>query len=218
MDFEIGLTDYVFGGTFDGVVRHKESGSLYLLEHKTVKKGGVGQMLRGIEFDLQPRAYLWAARQLIDPNVVGVIYTILGKEDITEARLLKNGKPSKAAAALLRTNLEIYEYWIDHTGADRADYEAELAFLANKEDSPIARTVAYFTEAQLGSAIWEMEAEGRLMESTVDMGLKYSQPHRSRYNCPYCPCRDACQEVERDVESAVAILDFKFKQREERGI
>jgi hypothetical protein len=206
----------VIGGTFDGIVRHKGNGELYLMEHKTVKKGGVSLMLKGIEYDLQPRLYMAAAREIIDPRIKGVIYTILAKEDPTRIKLLKNGKPSKAVAVLNRTTLEHYEQSVTANGGSLMEYESELAYLGDKQDTVYTRTVAYFNTAQLDAAVREAVVEAELMEQTQRRGLKYSQPHRSRYNCPYCPCREACMAVEIDVDRAYAALDRTFKVRKER--
>jgi hypothetical protein len=216
MDFELPLGPYIVGGTFDGLVRHKETGKLYLLEYKTCKKGAVGQMIKGCEYDLQPRVYLWAARKIFDPSIDGVIYTFLAKEDITEVNLKKNGLPSKSVQTLKRTNLEIYTHWIEKQGGSLEDYRAELDFLANTVDSPLARHVAYFTHGEIEGAEQELLDEGKRIEATLQGGLAESTPHRSRYHCPYCPVREPCRMVENDPETALDLMDIMFTQRKER--
>lgn len=104
------IVQYV--GTFDGVYRNKNTGKVWLLEHKTAKV----IMLTHLALDDQPGSYILAANTVLramgllkkDEHIEGVMYNILRKgmpDDRprdTEGRYLnKDGKVSKVQPAPL---------------------------------------------------------------------------------------------------------------------
>lgn len=75
-------------GRFDGIVRRRDNGMLYLWEIKTTRS--IMEREKQLDFDEQTSAYLYAARKL-GYDVQGVIYTLIRKKLPESPRVLKNG-------------------------------------------------------------------------------------------------------------------------------
>lgn len=73
---------------FDGIVKRRDNGLLYLWEIKTTRS--ISEREKQLDFDEQTGAYLWAARQL-GYDVQGAIYTLIRKKLPESPAVLKNG-------------------------------------------------------------------------------------------------------------------------------
>lgn len=83
-----------FGGRFDGIVRRKDDGSLWLWETKTARS--IPELQRTLDNDEQAGAYIYAAEVLTGKRISGVLYNILRKKKPTRPRVLRDGSLSKA--------------------------------------------------------------------------------------------------------------------------
>lgn len=76
-------------GRFDGVVRRKDDGSYWLLEHKTTRS--ISELVSSLDNDEQAGAYLIAAKELLSIQPAGVLYNVLRKKVPTEPMILQSG-------------------------------------------------------------------------------------------------------------------------------
>lgn len=75
-DGDIIEEEITYKGRIDGVIKMKDTGKLYLLEHKTAKDFNEKKLI----LDQQATSYMWAAEQLTGLEISGVYYNILRKQ------------------------------------------------------------------------------------------------------------------------------------------
>lgn len=114
-------------GRFDGIVRRRDNGFLYLWEIKTTRS--IMEREKQLDFDEQTSAYLFAAHKL-GYDVQGAIYTLIRKKLPESPRILKNGLLSTDKS--IDTTPEHYIQCIrDHHFADRDSRETDRQFILN---------------------------------------------------------------------------------------
>ena len=108
-----------FGGRFDGLVRHKETGALWIYEAKTTRS--IEELVRSLANDEQCGAYLYAAKQMYKEPIAGVLYNVMRKKLPTIPNRLQSGSLSKNSSidttwfAYRQSILDLYPDWSDET-------------------------------------------------------------------------------------------------------
>lgn len=72
---------FCLGGKIDGLVRSKQDGKLYILEHKTARSCNDGYIDR-VSIDFQTALYAMAVEEAMGEKVAGVIYDVLVKSGL----------------------------------------------------------------------------------------------------------------------------------------
>ena len=95
--FDIPLFDDIdlsFAGTFDAILRHRTTGEMWIMEHKTYTQS---PQRHYVTLNNQSQGYIWAATKIFEDrgiDVAGTIYNGLAKKLPKTPRLLNNGSMS----------------------------------------------------------------------------------------------------------------------------
>lgn len=81
-------------GRFDGIVYHKPTHTYWIWECKTTRS--INELARSLENDEQAGAYVYAAQQLKDIKISGILYNIMRKKAPVHPREINTGMLSKA--------------------------------------------------------------------------------------------------------------------------
>jgi hypothetical protein len=209
-------------GTWDGVVRHKGTNGLYVLERKITTRPEDLEV--GVQWDWQPRIYMWVAEKLLNEPVRGVIYELIRNCDPTDIPILKNGLPSKSQQAIKGSTYTAYHAALVKGIEDNGyamhdillDYEDVLEQLTAFPMRIINRVVPPITkdtkrlERQLQSIAWQMAAERDLGDDVT--------PTLNRYECGGrfpCGYRDVCLAHD-DGADWKQLLEVMYTQDRER--
>jgi len=84
------LTSAYFAGKWDGLVRRKDNGDIYIWELKTSRS--IPQRAALLPNDDQATEYLNAARYIFGDQVKGLLYTIMAKRVPGTPKVLNNGR------------------------------------------------------------------------------------------------------------------------------
>lgn len=79
-DEEDSCAHHIYCGEFDGIVRMKDSGRLWLLETKTEKRGGKDNLPVAWQQKSQVGLYLWAAEQVYDEQFEGILLNVITRQ------------------------------------------------------------------------------------------------------------------------------------------
>ena len=128
-------------GRIDGLLRHKKTGSLWILEHKTSKSPKT--YFDSLSVDPQTTGYIWMLRSMCrkglfgeelqnHPNpVAGYMYDVVSSAKQYEPTELKNGKLSTAKSR--NTPSWLYSEAASGRG-DEADYQEHIQYLQEHVD------------------------------------------------------------------------------------
>lgn len=190
-------------GIWDGIVRHNQSGQLWVFETKTTNN--INRMVDGIQWDYQPKVYVAAAEQIYGEPIGGVIYNIVKRTDPFSVKILKNGMPSTAKAERESTTPSVYRglvsaglALIDNPSdryAMRDKYEPLIAEMLEWPNPLYVRHAVTFSPTEINNVLRYMELEGNSMISTWGLGAKV-QPSYDRYTCGGCTYRWVCQGID----------------------
>lgn len=219
--FSVPYAGYLFEGQWDGIVRHKNTGELYVFERKTTKRPNEIEL--GIQWDWQPIGYTWAAEQIMNEPVQGVIYEIVKNTDPSQVKMLKSGLPSKAKDELDSTTFEVYLKELKDAALDKswssaevaktmADYQVQLDYLKVQPNPVFRRLPVPVSPGDLLD--WPRQlirkAEGLVQNLNLGDDVPYNL---DRYNCyNFCPFRDVCL-AQRDGMDWKELLTLEFVGR-----
>jgi len=203
LEFDVHLDGFQFAGRWDGLVRRRDTGQVFVLENKTCQS--LERTKAGIYYDFQPLMYLWAAQQL-HTDVVGVLYTFLRKMNVN-IPILQNGLPSKAVRSSGKTavtcTVDQYtaaiESCLEGATPERkaqvwADYQDPIEYLQFNAPPVVERYPFLPPPAMVAAACRTVREEADAMQITVDnmeLGV-VPTPHKNRFKCPYCVARQVC--------------------------
>ena len=160
-------TQFSYGGKFDGFVYNRVTDEYWLWETKTTRS--IRQLINTLATDEQSAFYLYAARQIFDKPIAGVLYNMIRKKTPTRPAQLKNGLFSKSKNIdttdffYKQCVLDEYPDWSDETidqffGDVLAElrtneYKFFLRYPVYKSDKEIASTLTgiYWTAQEMVS-------------------------------------------------------------------
>ena len=121
---------WVFGGAVDGLLRDRETGLYWLLEHKHTSETDLERYCSKLDWDPQSPGYGWAlanphpAADLQEPiKVAGVLYNVMRKKLPAEPKQKKDGTTSKAACD---TTYEVFLNTLLDRGENPDDFRDRL--------------------------------------------------------------------------------------------
>lgn len=220
-EFNLDIQGYHVGGQWDGITEHAHFDGLYVVERKFT--GKPNQLEQGIQWDWQNRFYAWAAEQIYERPVVGVIYEIVRRCNPYKVKILQNGLPSKAKTELDGTTLEVYLDVLGRAASRQGldpdkvivDYKGQLDYL-KMNNNPIFRRVLVNIPEQ-----WKTNAAAtffyRAAQIEAAQALGDNLPAKlDRYSCAMrCPFKWVCAAQD-DGFGWREVLDATFTKERER--
>lgn len=199
-DFHIVHDGHRIGGRWDGLVRRRDTGQLWLFETKTCRS--IEELIRGLDFDPQPKLYLGAAQMILGEEISGVLYNILQKADPYNIPLLKSGLPSKAVRSTVQTTYEVYSAFLEECLEDlryseerkehvRMDYEEQLSYLFQQGPVLYRRYPVRISQTEIQASLEYIVMAAEEVER-LSIDPSEVRPSRSRFSCPRCPYREPC--------------------------
>ena len=98
---------YTVTGIWDSIVRHNDTGKIYVFETKTTSSPE--KLISSLHYDWQPRLYTWALAQSYGLEVAGVIYNVAMQTNPYHIEILNNGLPTRSQAKLIGVDPVRYE-------------------------------------------------------------------------------------------------------------
>lgn len=220
-----GSRDLAYAGRFDGLIQDKSNGLIYVLEFKTSKYSSDKQ-LAGVFRSMQCAAYIWAARQVFNQPVVGLLYRILVKKmpDIpyyTKQGRFSYNKSQKMTEGWVLFCLEV----IAHKTAESSGEDWQILFQSMKADAGdllnmvrskpneffIQRTMPK-SQRQIADTVRAITEVGKLMADPHTPALECPM---SGWHCNMCKFQDPCALINADdEESCAALLDAEYAPRD----
>lgn len=204
-------------GRFDGIVRRKDDGSLWLLENKTTRS--ISEMVASLDNDEQCGTYVVAARHLLNRPISGVLYNLLRKKVPTKPAVLQSGLLSQnksmdttafayiAAArevhgSSFATNAELNRFILQQ-------YRDMIQSLLDKGNTFFARIPITRTQAELDQL--ERDLWAVAMEMTRSTTPLYPSP--SWMNCRFCHFRAPCLALNANADYEF-LLESEYRERQ----
>lgn len=201
------------GGRFDGIVRRRDDGTLWLFETKTSRS--ILELQKTLAFDEQAGGYIYAAQQLMGEQVYGVVYNIMRKKAPTPPRELVDGTLSKNKN--IDTTLTYYWHAVQqhHPDSSREDlilqYGEILQHLRDKGNQFFSRTIIRRTPAEIDELVSNLHTVA--LEMTRDSTPMYPSP--SWTNCTFCRFQAPCLAYNSGADYD-SILASEFRERKDR--
>jgi hypothetical protein len=197
-------------GRFDGLVMRKDDGSFWLWETKTAR--AIETLVKGLANDPQTAAYIYAAQQLFDVKVVGVLYNILRKKVPSKPRVLQNGTLSKNKA--VDTTAQYYAKAVKEQHPDwtveqiTEEYGDILKTLIDEGNQFFRRVPIYRTPYEIANIANDIYTVG--LEMTRPSTPVY--PNESWINCNMCQFRAPCLAMSAGADYEF-ILEHEYQER-----
>jgi hypothetical protein len=197
-------------GRFDGIVRRRDNGTLWLWETKTAQS--IDRLLTSLDNEFQPGVYLMAAEQLLGEQISGVLYNILRKKIPTQPRLLQRGVLSQDKT--IDTTLEIYAQAIrethpDWTKDERLEVYGEmLNFLAQKGNTFFLRQPFRRTPAEMDN----LRRDIHLISLEMSRPDVHIYPHPNWAYCGRCAFRSPCLGMNQGMDIS-RLLESEYQSR-----
>jgi hypothetical protein len=197
-------------GRFDGFVRNRIDGTYWVFETKTTRS--IEELVRGLQLDEQCGAYIFAAQQVFQVPVAGVLYNVMRKKAPAIPPVLQNGMLSQAKN--MDTTPEIYLKAIrdQHPGINRDDimatYGPMLQFLLDQPPKYFARVPVYRSPAEIAELAANLWTVG--LEMVRPSTPLYPSP--SWFTCNFCQFKAPCIALSSGADPEF-ILAAEYQQR-----
>jgi hypothetical protein len=203
-------TRIYLAGRFDGLIVRKDDGTFWIWETKTTRS--ITELERSLANDEQCGAYIYAAQELFDVPISGVLYNILRKKSPTFPRVLQNGTLSKNKN--IDTTAFAYADAIKTVHPDEPmdalilEYGDMLNHLIEKGNTFFARAPVYRTPAEIEELQHNLWITG--LEMVRPKTPLYPAP--AWFNCSFCHFRAPCLAMNAGADYQF-ILDNEFRER-----
>ena len=210
LDPEGNETGDYYVGTIDGIVED-DLGRYWLLEHKTASSISVDHLA----YDMQIVAYMYAAQQIHDIKIEGVLYNTLLKKTPTTPKTVYSGKHLSTAKNIKTTYEHYYDCLVEHYGSEEKipmdRYEEILGILKRRGNDFFHRVRVRKTQAEME------DVAHRIYLITRDMKDPTIYPNCNKFGaCPYlCDFKEVCIEMNTGRDASF-ILDSMYQEREKR--
>ena len=188
----VSLPGVRIGGRLDGLLKDRESGDLYIYEHKTVggSSSALDNWLFRTSIDPQHVHYAVLVEQKYGKPVAGVIFDLARKKVPTNAEPLKKGGVS--ARKDIDTTLAVYSADIVASGGDPDDprYANVCGILAAKGNTFFKRETVSIEQWQYEDWLKDTEQVVRDIHRATEEQAFYRQS--AACEIVGCPYRDVC--------------------------
>lgn len=187
----------LISGRIDLLLRSKETGRLWIVDHKTV---GRAPNLAGLDVDEQMTAYAWLVWRLYGEVPEKIIYNVIVKALPKEPTVLTSGKTPKLSRDKSQsTTSALYRDKIRELGLQEGDYAEMLEYLDTLGwSSYFQRVESSRTEEELGAFDCRASVKALQLESILEEPDVYAIPAPSSFSCGYCPFLAACKTMDED--------------------
>lgn len=182
----------VISFTPDLVVRDRESGAVWIVDHKTTSR----MPESGLPFgDTQALLY-YSGVQSLYPDLAGFIFNRIRKKVPTQPRLTKTGKKRVADIARIDTTYEVLLAFLREEAPELLDdpvHRRRLAELRDQQRFFWTDTV-YVNEATTNAIIDDVAATIQHMNLSMETGQypRHLQENNSYLSCSKCPFKRLC--------------------------
>lgn len=202
--------DVFLEGRFDGIVQRKDDRSFWIFETKTTRS--ISEFIKTLYNDNQCTVYTWAANQLKDFPIKGVLYNIIRKAAPEEPHLVSGGLLSQNKAqkvsyfsyldAIKRTHPAFED---SHIQSYYGEFLYKLQNMPNEffMRQPVRRTQEE-TEATMAHVRY-------IASDMINEGLPL-YPNPSWLSCTYCQFRNPCVATERG-QDVKPFLEAEFRRK-----
>ena len=199
IDFELELAQgLTFSGRMDGIVRD-QNGLLWVFEHKTAKDVG---RIDWVAYDVQCTGYVWAASQLADSPVAGMLYNFLKKAVPEPPKRLKKGGFSQDKRQ--PTTYSLYRRALIDAGAPVEGYADILEYLAKQPNPFFRRDWQVRVQPQVDRWLRDMVTVAREMQ---DLTIY----HNDGMHCNWCPYETPCHALMLGADVEAALIGYKVR-------
>lgn len=198
-------TDIFMSGRYDGIVQRKDDKSFWIFETKTTRS--IPELEASLVNDLQAGMYIWAAKQLQEIPIKGVLYNMLRKKAPTEPQfregrgLLQQDKklqttPAAYLDAIRRTHPTFEDRHIEQ------HYGEYMQYLISQPNQFFKRVAVVRTDYEINALATDIYDIAREMTS------KYTRiyPSPSWINCNFCPFKEPCVSLSKGMFEQVELL------------
>jgi len=201
-------------GRFDGLVRYKPDGTLWLWEIKTCRS--LHERIRLLANEIQTTSYIIHAERLLGEPVSGVIYTLLRKKLPSAPKVVESRIPGVPLALSRNKSIDTTAEWYYRAikqlhGADapklaKTYYHDILMHLMSEQEffTRVAVRRSEHEKALFAQELWDVSQE------MLNPGVRvYSTPG---YHCGFCPFKDPCLAFNAG-DSHEAMIETQFRPR-----
>jgi len=200
-----------YAGRFDGIVKNLYNDRYYVLEFKTSKS--IDRM-SGTFRGMQPTAYIWAAAEVCQTPITGVLYRILRKKIPSDPVPLKTaGRFSRAKRQ--KTSWEWFKYWVTAWATHHNVSPEEVLALNNDVKAMFLEKGNEFFKEQVIT-----RQARQIQECLIALayeGAQMTDPDIPIYplsgmHCSWCPFREPCDLMSMEMPYQ-ALLDAEYASR-----
>lgn len=202
----------ILAGRFDGVVRQRSTGAIWIYETKTTRS--IEQFLNTLPLDEQCTLYTWAAKQVWGAeNVGGVLYNLIRKKPPQRPSVLRSGELSKAKSIdtthfyYMTVIKEHFPDWSDETIEDQ--YGEVLEALRPNEFKFFLRNPVVRSDEEIAIT---MDGLRRTALEMLNREVSI-YPSPSWSTCSFCTFKSACLALSQGSDYQV-LLDAEYQVRE----
>lgn len=199
-----------FAGKWDGLVRRRDTGDLYIWELKTTRS--LEARIKQLDNDPQCTAYLWAARQIFGDKVKGMVYTVMNKRVPAEPKVLSS--TGMLSRDMRNQSFDSYRQAIRnvHGNPDKgwvsAQYGEVLLELYHQKPQ-------FFDRVVVGRTPHALDLAGLQL---YDVAREMARPNLPIYpsesqQCNYCLMREPCIAMQNGTGHE-AILEAGYRRKE----
>jgi len=205
-----------YEGRFDGLVYHKGSKELYILEFKT-SKYMTDQRLATVFRDIQSSAYQWAAQKVYKMPVAGVVYRVLWKKEPDMPVLTSRGTFSRDKRQ------HMTEHWLNYvldSGVQEDENPALARAFVTQASAELRNMLRqkqerFFMQKLIKHSPEQLAFIPRILrtiggEMTSSSVLVFPMPG---FHCSFCRFKDPCDLMEGHRDLAEDVLQAEFAPR-----
>ena len=202
--------DIKLEGRFDGIVKHIPTDTYWIWETKTTRS--IVELSRSLVNDEQCGVYAYAASQVFDKPIAGILYNIVRKKSPSEPKELQSGGFSKAknidttAFHYLSTIRTAFPDWSNETIMEQ--YGDIMGVLLENTSKFFMRYPVYRTPAEIRLLMDNIYYTAMDM---VDPTLRL-YPAPSWLNCNFCLFRSPCLAMNAGTNYEV-LLEEEYRDR-----
>ncbi len=195
-----------FAGRYDSLLRHRNTGRLWLLDYKVSNMPIVWYTQYLQQLDDQAKAYVLACRQIYGRELEGIAFNVIRAKPPTVPKVLKSGEMSRAANQ--DTTWAVYERALRANGLSPAMYHDMRAQLEEREEQKPFNTLVMITFTDETLELFE-----RSMKQTVREMLRPNiYPNPNFLNCKMCSFKGPCNTaMQHGVDSSIVKRELAEK-------
>lgn len=196
----------VYQGRIDLIMYDGSTDTYWLVDHKTRAKF---DSTDHYEQDTQASSYIWAAEQLYDIKLEGVIFNEIKKTVPKEPKVNKNGTLSVDKRQ--QTTAKLFRAKCEEVGQEPSKYQEYLDYLEDYGPEFVRRVITY-----RGKAAKRVQHQ-LIVDEAIDMASNPRiYPNPSDFNCRGCPFRTPCAAFLDDADEEYLLNDSTlFRKRED---